>query len=144
MRLVARGAIHPDHAARAVDHVVLRVNDLDLMVAFYSTVLGARLERGPGQIGLAQMRAGSSLIDLVDASGPLGKQGGLPPDHKAPNMDHFCLHIVPWDNDAIRAHLDAHNVEMSDTVPRYGALGSGPSIYISDPEGNQIELKGNA
>jgi catechol 2,3-dioxygenase-like lactoylglutathione lyase family enzyme len=128
---------------RALDHVVLRVRDLESMVAFYSDVLGARLERGPGEIGLAQMRAGSSLIDLVDVNGPLGEAGGSPPDHNAPNMDHFCLHIQPWDNDAIREHLHQHGVSMSKTAPRYGANGSGPSIYLHDPEGNQIELKGD-
>ncbi len=128
---------------RAIDHVVLRVIDLEQMVAFYSDVLGARLERGPGEIGLAQMRAGSSLIDLVDAQGPLGRQGGKLPDHSAPNMDHFALHIRPWDNEAIRKHLERHNVEFSETLTRYGALGSGPSIYLSDPEGNQVELKGD-
>jgi len=129
---------------RAIDHVVLRVIDLPSMVRFYADVLGCRLERGPGDLGLAQMRAGASLIDLIDSSGPLGKQTGAPPDHDAPNMDHFCLQVEPWDNDAIRSHLEACDVELSETVSRYGALGAGPSIYIKDPEGNNIELKGRS
>jgi catechol 2,3-dioxygenase-like lactoylglutathione lyase family enzyme len=128
---------------RALDHVVLRVRDLESMVVFYSDVLGARLERGPGDLGLAQMRAGSSLIDLVDVNGPLGEAGGAAPDHKAPNMDHFCLHIQPWNNDAIREHLQRHEVTISETASRYGANGYGPSIYLTDPEGNQVELKGD-
>lgn len=125
-----------------IDHVVLRVDDLDAMIAFYATVLGCRLERGPGDAGLAQLRAGRSLIDLVDAKGPLGRAGGAPADHAAPNMDHVCLHVVPWDEDAILAHLEHHGVEFGKVKSRYGATGQGPSVYLSDPEGNTVELKG--
>ena len=127
-----------------IDHVVIRVNDLKGMIGFYRDVLGCRLERGPGDIGLAQLRIGNSMIDLVDAKGPLGKQAGGPPDQSAPNMDHVCLQISPWDEEAIRAHLDRHGVEAGETGTRYGASGLGPSLYFSDPEGNTIELKGAA
>jgi catechol 2,3-dioxygenase-like lactoylglutathione lyase family enzyme len=127
-----------------IDHVVIRVDDLEPMIGFYAAVLGCRLEKGPGEIGLAQLRAGSSLIDLVDVNGPIGKQGGDPPEHNAANMDHVCLQIRPWDAEAIRAHLKNHGVEPGEAVTRYGAEGDGPSIYIVDPEGNNIELKGPA
>jgi glyoxylase I family protein len=127
---------------RAIDHVVLRTEDLESMVRFYCDVLGCRLERGPGDLGLAQLRAGACLIDLVDANGPLGREGGNLPDREAPNMDHFCLQVEPWDNDVIRRHLENAGVQLSDTVSRYGALGQGPSIYLSDPDGNTVELKG--
>lgn len=127
-----------------IDHVVVRVMDLENMVRFYSEVLGCRLEKGPGDIGLAQLRAGLSLIDLVDANGPLGRQGGGPPDHEAHNMDHVCLQISPWNPDAILAHLDKHGVKTGEIASRYGALGQGPSLYIEDPEGNTVELKGPA
>ncbi len=126
---------------RLIDHVVIRARDLDKMLVFYSVVLGCRLERGPGDIGLAQLRAGDSLIDLVDVSAKLGRDGGQPPDRNAPNMDHLCLQVRPWNIDAIRAHLDKHGVEVGEVADRYGAGGSGPSLYISDPEGNTIELK---
>ena len=76
-----------------IDHVVIRVNDLDRAIAFYRDVLGCRLERGPGDSGPAQLRAGHSLIDLVDAAGRLGAQGGRPPDHGAPNLDHVCFEV---------------------------------------------------
>ena len=127
-----------------IDHVVIRVNDLENMIAFYQDVLGYKLERGPGEAGLAQLRAGHSLIDLVDASGPLGKQGGDRPDHAAPNMDHVCLHVQPWDTEVIEKHLHQHAVEVSAVATRYGTAGMGPSMYLSDPEGNNIELKGVA
>lgn len=127
---------------RAIDHVVLRAADLKKMVGFYRDVLGCRLERGPGEIGLAQLRAGSSLIDIVDVAGPLGGESGSVPEPAVSNMDHFCVQIEPWNVEAIRAHLDRHGVESGDPVMRYGALGNGPSLYIKDPEGNRVELKG--
>ncbi|MEO1246426.1 MAG: VOC family protein [Pseudomonadota bacterium] len=126
-----------------IDHVVIRANDLATMLAWYRDVLGCRLERGPGELRLAQLRAGGSLIDLVDADGPLGKQAGGPPDRGAPNMDHVCLLVDPWDTQAIQAQLDRHKVAYEDVGSRYGASGMGPSIYLKDPEGNTVELKGN-
>lgn len=127
---------------RQIDHVVIRVRDLERMIAFYSDVLGCVLEKGPGDNGLAQMRAGSSLIDLVDASGTLGREGGGTPDHANPNMDHVCFSVEPWDEAAIREHLEAQNVAAGEVATRYGADGYGPSIYLEDPEGNRLELKG--
>ncbi len=125
-----------------IDHLVIRVNDLENMIAFYRDVLSCKLERGPGESGLAQLRAGNSLIDLVDANGPLGRQGGDMPNHAAPNMDHVCFQLQPWDADAIRAHLEQHGIEAGNVAPRYGARGIGPSMYLRDPEGNTVELKG--
>lgn len=126
----------------SIDHVVIRANDLANMVKFYCDVLGCRLERGPGELGLAQLRAGQALIDLVDVHGPLGKQGGEPPAQDAPNMDHLALQVQPWQPEEILAHLEQHGVKLDEIVDRYGALGQGPSLYIKDPEGNNIELKG--
>jgi catechol 2,3-dioxygenase-like lactoylglutathione lyase family enzyme len=125
-----------------IDHVVLRVADLPKMIAFYRDVLGCRLERGPGDLGLAQLRAGDSLIDLVDVAGRLGRQAGAAPDHGAPNVDHICLAVHPWDADGLIRHLRNRGVEPGEVAERYGALGMGPSVYIEDPEGNVIELKG--
>lgn len=127
-----------------IDHVVVRVENLENMIAFYSDVLGCRLERGPGNIRLAQLRAGLSLIDLVDINGPIGEPTGTAPDRDAPNMAHFCLQIDPWDGEAIIGHLEAHGVDAGKIESRYGARGQGPSIYISDPEGNTVELKGTS
>ena len=126
----------------AIDHVVLRVRALEPMLAFYCDVLGARLERGPGDLGLAQLRAGSSLIDLVTVDGPLGRMKPRAPDHDAPNLDHFCLQVDPWDAQAILGHLRSHGVEADEPAQRYGAKGLGPSIYVKDPEGNSVELRG--
>ena len=73
----------------------------------------------------------------------LGRQGGSAPDHQAPNMDHVCLQVDPWDAAAICAHLESRGIEVGEIANRYGATGSGPSIYLRDPEGNTVELKGN-
>jgi glyoxylase I family protein len=112
------------------------------MVEFYCDVFGCRPERGPGKAKLAQLRAGNSLIDLVDADSTLGRKSGDVPDHKAPNLDHVCLQVQPWDADAIRKHLRSHEVEVGEIVTRYGAVDFVPSLYIRDPEGNTVELKG--
>jgi glyoxylase I family protein len=127
-----------------IDHVVIRVNDLKNMVTFYRDVLGCKLERGPGDGGLAQLRAGLSLIDLVDAQGPIGRQAGDVADHTAPNMDHVCFQIDPWDTAVVQEQLQRHDVAFGEVGDRYGAAGVGPSIYLKDPEGNTIELKGIA
>lgn len=129
-------------AIRTIDHVVVRAVDLWKMIDFYRDVLGCRLEKGPGELGLAQLRAGGSLIDILDVASPLDRQLGHAPDRAAPNMDHFCVQVDPWDLDRIQAHLRGHGVEVGDPVMRYGALGRGPSLYIEDPEGNRVELKG--
>jgi glyoxylase I family protein len=127
---------------RQLDHVVLRVRDVDAMRRFYCDVLGCTPEKDQPAIGLFQLRAGDSLIDLVDVEGKLGRMGGAPPGTEARNMDHFCLAVEGCDEAAIVTHLQARGARVGDIGMRYGAEGEGPSIYVSDPEGNIVELKG--
>jgi len=129
-------------AMRGLDHIVLRVVDLPRMLAFYHEVLGCTDEREQPEFGLYQLRAGASLIDLVTLDGKLGARGGAAPGKEGRNLDHFALAIEPFDRDALGAHLAAHDVAIIEEGPRYGAEGEGPSIYIRDPEGNVVELKG--
>ena len=126
-----------------IDHVVLRVKDLDAALVFYRDALGLEIERQL-DIGLVQLRAGASLIDLVPVSSPLGSLGGAAPGPDGHNMDHFALELARFDPAAICAHLAVHGIEHGETSTRYGAKGSGPSIYIKDPDGNTVELKGPA
>ena len=125
-----------------MDHLVLRVTDLQAMMAFYTGVLGCPVEKVQADLGLYQLRAGSALIDLVPVDGPLGSKGGAAPGAEGRNLDHFCLRVEPFDAEAIIAHLRAHGVDPAPVASRYGAEGQGPSIYVSDPEGNVVELKG--
>ncbi|MCZ6862800.1 MAG: VOC family protein [Alphaproteobacteria bacterium] len=119
---------------KGLDHVVLRVADIDRAIRFYCEVLGCTEARRVESIGLVQLRAGAALIDLVPADGAPDVAGG--------NMDHFCLRIDPFDEADLRAHLTAHGVEAGEVARRYGAEGQGPSLYLQDPDGNTVELKG--
>jgi catechol 2,3-dioxygenase-like lactoylglutathione lyase family enzyme len=127
---------------KQLDHLVLRITDLQAMLHFYRDVLGCKMEKVQEDIGLYQLRAGTALIDLVPVDGPLGQKGGAPPGKEARNLDHFCLSIEPYDVDAIIDHLKQHGCEPGPVSSRYGAEGQGPSIYVPDPEGNVVELKG--
>lgn len=125
-----------------LDHLVLRVRDVDAMIAFYVDVIGCSLERTLEEFGLHQLRAGSALVDLVTLDGPIGRGGGAGQGKEGRNVDHFCLRIDPFDAEAIGAWLDATGVAHGAPARRYGADGYGPSIYLHDPEGNVVELKG--
>jgi glyoxylase I family protein len=129
---------------REIDHLVLRVVALDPMLHFYCEVLGCTIERRLDSIGLVQLRAGRSLIDLVPLDGELGRAGGAPPGMEGRNLDHFCFRVEPFDEATIRRHLAAHDIEAGPLASRYGAEGVGPSLYIADPQGNVVELKGPA
>jgi len=127
---------------REIDHVVLRVADLGRALAFYRDMLGCPVEKRQDEIGLVQLRAGRSLIDLVPLDGVLGRAGGAAPGAEGRNVDHFCVRVEPFDEAAIRAELRAHGVDAGAIATRYGAEGDGPSLYIRDPDGNVVELKG--
>jgi catechol 2,3-dioxygenase-like lactoylglutathione lyase family enzyme len=129
-------------AIRDIDHLVLRVRDLDRMLAFYGDVLGCAIVRRRDELGLVQLRAGRAMLDLVPVDGPLGRAGGAPPAREGRNVDHFCFRVEPFDEVAIRRRLATMGVEAGETMSRFGAEGEGPSIYVNDPEGNLVELKG--
>lgn len=115
-----------------IDHLVLKVRDMERSVSFYRDVLGCSVEREVEGIGLVQMRAGACMIDLVPRES----------DAPANDLDHFCVRIANWDPETVRSELTSHGIEAPEPVSRYGAEGDGPSIYINDPDGNVVELKG--
>jgi catechol 2,3-dioxygenase-like lactoylglutathione lyase family enzyme len=127
---------------RDIDHLVLRVVDVDAMLAFYCDVLGCSVERRRDELGLVQLRAGRAMIDLVPVDGKLGRAGGAAAGREGRNLDHFCLRLDPFDERAVRRQLEAAGIAAGEAVARYGAEGEGPSIYVTDPEGNVVELKG--
>lgn len=132
----------PAISIQRIDHVVLRVRDLDAALRFYRDVLGCRVEKTQDKLGLYQLRAGDSLIDLVTLDGPLGSEYPAPPDTAGPNMDHFCVQVEPWDGPQILRFLSANGIDPGDIKQRFGARGYGPSIYVRDPDCNTVELKG--
>jgi glyoxylase I family protein len=132
----------PPFKLRKIDHVVLRIADIEKSLHFYRDVLGCPLDKIQDKIGLYQVRAGASLIDLIPLNEPLGSLGGAGPAREGRNLDHFALQVAPFDEAKIRAHLAANEIEIADSGQRYGAEGTGPSIYIKDPDGNTVELKG--
>jgi glyoxylase I family protein len=128
---------------KGLDHVVIRATNIAEMIEFYCDVLGCTVERKSSpEFGLVQLRAGNSLIDIVSVDGTIGRLGGAAPGKDGRNMDHFCVRLEQFEEEAIRAHLSQFGVHGSDLQTRYGAEGNGPSMYVQDPEGNTVELKG--
>jgi glyoxylase I family protein len=125
-----------------IDHLVLRVVNLQLMLDFYVNVIGCSVEKNQEDLGLYQLRAGNSLIDLIPVDGLLGRAGGAAPGPEGRNLDHFCLRIDPFNGDEIREYLRGKGIDPGKVESRYGADGDGPSLYVTDPERNVVELKG--
>ena len=115
-----------------LDHVVLRVRDQDASRRFYTDVLGCTLDHVNERISLVQLRFGEQLLDLLP-----GERGS-----DAAGMDHVCLSIRCADLDALRRALIEKAVPIDgEVVQRRGAYGTGPSLYVRDPDGYLIELK---
>ncbi|MCU4676092.1 VOC family protein [Catenovulum sp. 2E275] len=128
-----------------LDHIVLRTTKLDEMLYFYCQQLGCHIERETEpELGLTQLRAGNTLIDIVDYDSKLGKLADNPPDLSSPNLDHFCLQVEANSIDDICDYLNQQNLNFSEPVNRYGAQGFGLSVYLTDPQGNTVELKPQA
>ena len=142
-----------------LDHVVLRVSDLDRAEAFYRDVVGSEVVRRRDDLGLRHLRAGTSMIDLIAVDGKLGQHGGtaagdegrnvdhlclrIEPFDEGRNVDHLCLRIEPFDEAAIVRHLAKFGLAPhGPATSNFGAEGDGPSLYITDSDGNTIELKG--
>jgi len=136
--------MHPFSVQR-IDHLVLRVADLERAIAFYGRVLGMVVVRRRDDLGLVHVAAGSSMLDLVALDGPLGRKGGAGPGTEGRNLDHLCLRVDPFDEAALVDFLARHQVSpLAPASRNFGAEGEGPSLYIRDPDGNTVELKGPA
>ncbi len=133
--------ISPPFELEGIDHVVLLVRDMAEAQRFYEKVIGCAVDRALPEYGMLQLRAGASLIDLVDIGSEEG-QWARPEAEDGRNMDHVCIATGPCEEEAMRAHLAAPGVRIVEEGIRYGAKGDGFSFYISDPSGNQVELKG--
>jgi catechol 2,3-dioxygenase-like lactoylglutathione lyase family enzyme len=117
-----------------LDHVVLRVRDQEVSRRFYTEILGCTLDHMNERISLMQLRFGAQLIDLLPAGAEAQTGGG--------GLDHVCLSIQCADLGALREELLARAVAVEgEVVERRGAYGTGPSLYLRDPDGYLIELK---
>lgn len=135
----------PSFTVQHIDHVVLRVASLESAMAFYCDVLGCKVARRRDDLGLIHLSAGASMIDLVALDGKLGRRGGAGPAKEGRNVDHLCLRVEPFDEEALTLYLAAHNIPIHGAAAvNFGAEGEGLSLYISDPDGNTVELKGPA
>jgi len=126
---------------KAIDHVVIRATNARALVSFYVEAIGCKLAWDRPELGLTHLEAGDAMLDIVSIDGLLGKNGVALAAGQGRNVDHLCLRIAPFDFEAMRRHFEAFGVTIEPAQMRYGAKGRGLSIYLSDPEGNGIELK---
>lgn len=132
----------PAFSVTTIDHVVLRCVDVQSMIHFYCDTLGFTVAKRNEKLGLIHLRGGNAMVDLVAASGETGRAGGVAAGREGRNMDHLCLRIEPFDLASLTQYFAAKGVTLQDPHTRFGAQGDGLSFYISDPEGNRVELKG--
>jgi catechol 2,3-dioxygenase-like lactoylglutathione lyase family enzyme len=139
-----------EHAVVDLDHVSLRVSDLDRALGFYHDLLGlpvrdrARYERG--EVPYVAVVAGGRQLHLVpdDSFSGVGDDGG-----GGLGGEHVCLllrsdtvdsrdELVTLLDDLAAAGVD---VETDEPKTRYGAYGRAWAAYVRDPDGRRVELK---
>ena len=124
-----------------MDHIVLNVADVERTLAFYCDVLGLAGERleeyRAGKVGFPSVRISSdTLIDIMQ--GPVQNAGRA----EGRNLNHYCLVSEPTDLAALSAQLKSQGVTVvTEPVSRWGAHGQAQSIYILDPDGNEVEIR---
>jgi glyoxylase I family protein len=131
----------PPFELETIDHLLLLVSGKSRTVAFYVDVLGCGIESELPEYGMVQLRAGRALIDLVDVDLSEGRWA-RPEVAGGRNLDHVCIAIDRCDEGKLRGHLAAHGITIIEEGQHRGARGDSLSLYIRDPSGNTIELKG--
>ena len=134
-------SVRPPYALEGIDHILLLVSGMHDALRFYCDVLGCRIESELPEFSMVQLRAGSALIDLVDVGASAGKWA-LPEIPGGRNLDHVCIAITACDEQDLRDYLAAHDTKIVEERLHKGARGNSLSIYVRDPSGNTIELKG--
>lgn len=117
-----------------IDHVVVKVSDLERSIHFYCDILGCKLQWRRDELSLAHLCVGASFVDLLEDKALSYSPGQ--------NMDHLCLTVTDFNLQKVRSHFLAHGIELGTSGDRFGASGWGQSLYISDPDGNGLELRG--
>ena len=118
-----------------LDHIVLYVRDQARSRQFYTELLGCTVDAVNEKASIIHLRFGEQQIDIVPGNGPAA-------DERRQGIDHFCLSIDCGDLPALAAQLRAQGVTLEgEIVTRLGAYGTGPSLYLHDPDGYKVELK---
>jgi glyoxylase I family protein len=120
-----------------IDHIVLRTANLEKVLAFYRDALGLQVERTIEAFGLYQLRAGGSLIDILDTKVYTVAEAGPGESH----YDHFCISVNRATVDQVIELLQQAGIPHTEPAERYGATGNGTSVYATDPDGRTVELK---
>ncbi|PLX78317.1 MAG: extradiol dioxygenase [Desulfuromonas sp.] len=127
-----------------MDHIVLNVVDVDAMLHFYVEVIGVHGERvddfRDGTVPFPSVRLNQdTIIDLF----PKTMWGKDNPDQVCrPNLNHFCLVTDKRNWEELQQRLERNGIPADDgPVKRWGAHGTGISIYFRDPEENVIEVR---
>lgn len=129
---------------RAIDHLVLRAIETERMLDFYHPVLGCEAIRADADQCLTEFGAGDGLIGLVPASArPVSGEGDAGAAART-RLEHFCLTLANWNETGLRQCLHALGVDTRDVGVRPGTREAVPSLYLNDPDGNTVELKGPA
>jgi len=129
---------------KRLDHLVIRTTNIKEMISFYCFILGYKVGRDNlKESGLIELSAGESMIDLFDVSSDnISIEKTIQCDKDIKNLDHFCILLESFDETDIKVHLKNFGVSCSDVEMNYGSNGYGPSIFLYDPDGNKVELKG--
>lgn len=124
-----------------MDHIVLRVKDVEESLRFYTETLGLKSERveqwRAGEIRFPSARLNDdTIIDLFPSDQePIARDG-------VRNQDHFCMVIEPTDMEDLKAKFEALGVGIqSGPGKRWGSHGDGISLYLYDPDNNVVELR---
>ena len=124
-----------------MDHIVLRVKDVEESLRFYTEVLGMKSERvdqwRAGEIRFPSARINAdTIIDFFESDQePIAKEG-------VKNQDHYCMVIEKTDMEALKAKFEAIGVDIqAGPGKRWGSHGDGTSLYIYDPDNNVVELR---
>ena len=123
-----------------LDHIGLRVSDVEASLAFYADLLGLETERVDqwrrGEVTFPSVRLdNATLIDFFPTD-PYDDSS------KVQNQDHFCLVIRPTDLNLLKRKCEAIGIGIqAGPGSRWGAQGKGTSLYLYDPDRNVVELR---
>jgi catechol 2,3-dioxygenase-like lactoylglutathione lyase family enzyme len=119
-----------------LDHIILKVNDLEASVAFYTQVMGFAMEGHDGPFTVARVNP-----DFQLQLAPYG----------TPGLEHYAFAVSRVEFDAIFGRIKASGIAYgssfdsvgSNTGPgeESGARGLAPTLYFYDPNKHLLEIR---